>query len=108
MKDLQDIINERAKKRATDEVKGFIENLKKNDTLWRIVGKTRVVETAPLGNHDGTAFLREAFWWTDRTLIKSFIKQLTEIYIPIETKKFVDDVERLKGEVQELFDFQQG
>lgn len=104
MKDLQDIINERARARAEKEVKEFIDNLKKNNTVWKIVGKTRVFEKEPLEDDKGTtASLREAFWWTDRTLVRKWIEELTAIYVPIETKKFVDDVENLKQTTDELF-----
>lgn len=47
--------------------------------------------------------LSNALWWVDGTLIQSVIDELTEKYIPQEAERFVADVERLKDEVDGLY-----
>ena len=103
MEKLQKIIDERAKRRATDEIQAFIEKIKENTSILDLLGDEYIIIKDDPHNEEKRKDIRSAFWQIDKILPQRLIEKLTQIYIPIESKKFVDDVERLKGEVEELF-----
>ncbi len=101
MKDLQKIINERAERLATDKVSEFIELFSSFDRS--VLNKINITVEIP-GQEEKKQTLISLFWTITKPLPKYLIEELTKIYIPIESKKFVEDIERLKNEVDELFD----
>ena len=101
MENLQEIIDARAKKRATEVVQRLVNAFGENHDLQSICSAIYVL--IPSKDKDQkTNDLRSAFWSTGNTIPKLMIEQLTEIYIPEESKKFVEDVERIKDEMDDL------
>ena len=98
MKDLQEIINKKAKDRATGEVLKLINCLHDNKNLQELLREVYV----KVGEE--TDDMRSAFWSVTSVIPNELINKLTEMYIPEESKKFVDKVEELSNTVNNLLD----
>ena len=96
MKDLQDIINARAEKRAYDEVATFIKAFHLNN-IHRLLGEDMVI----VGEREDD--IRSVFFSITNDIPQRMISSLTEIYIPEESQKFIEEVERLRQTTDELF-----
>ncbi len=104
MENLQEIINERAKTRATSVVRKLVDAFKSNHDLHELCADFYVIIPGedPEKNNEKRDDLRSAFWNTRSPLPRMMVEILTKKYIPEESEKFVEDVERLKSEIDDL------
>jgi hypothetical protein len=105
MKDLQEIINKKAEKRATNEIAKLCQAFHNNTDLLNILNEYNL--TFNLKNTKGENTLindnfRTLFFNTSQKLPRQLIKDLTKVYIPIESKNFIDKVATLSEEIEEL------
>lgn len=98
MKNLQEIINNKARKRAEDEVKVLLEAFRKGD-LIDLLGAASGVKVDINGK---ITDLRDAFWGINDRIPKMLIEKLTEKFIPEESEAFVRRVEELESDVEHL------
>jgi len=98
---LQELINEKAKKRAIEEVKILCEDFRKNDRIFEYFDGVLVHKN---GEDSKTDDLRNALWNNSAWLSQRLVEHLTEEYIPIESENFIENVNRLQDEVNELFE----
>ena len=96
LKTIQEVIEEKARKRAVDEVTTALRE-------FRVLVETDVFRKTYIKLGEEAVSLYNAFWWKDQKLPKAVIAELTEKYIPEEVDKFVKDVERIKADVDNLY-----
>ena len=102
MNNLQDIVNKKAKDRAENEVRKFIEKFRENSNILVVLDKLYINENQKSNEDDEIDTLRSCFWNTDNVLPKYIIEELIKQYIPEESRKFIDKVEELSNEIEEL------
>lgn len=93
---LQELINQRAYERAKDDVNKWCQKFREDNDFDNILSDIKITYE---GNTDN---LRSIFW-NSKSLIPSIIlERLKEIYIKGDTKEFVDKVENLSKQVEDL------
>ena len=103
MKDLQEIINKKAEKRATSAVKMIIDAFNEDNAHGAVRDKEfAYVVTKNEKGEDVKESIRSAFWSISSKVPKYMIKELTKRYIPEESKRFVEEVKMLQMELDEL------
>ncbi len=101
MKDLQEIINAKAKARAKKQIMEFIQQIHNQPNLLRVLNDFKAtieLDKKIIKNDD----LRSIFWSLDNSFGKLLVEKLTEIYIPEESKNFVNKVNKMSKEFDEL------
>ena len=96
IKDLQALINEKAKQRATLEVELYLKQMKDNTNVHALF------EQYYLKLGEQNISVREALWDANRKIPKDMIEALTEKYIPEETKAFYDKIENMSAELSAM------
>lgn len=98
--DIQIIINNKAKERAKEEVTKLITAIKQNSSLHNMLDHVYIkVEE---NKNDS---IRTAFWSITNPIPAKLVEKLTEIYIPEESKAFIEKVDKLSEEIEELKNF---
>lgn len=96
LKTIQDIVNAKAKKRAEEEVNKIIKAIYNNNDIHNMLDNYYI----KVG--DKTESIRSAFWSKDSSIAKELIEKLTIIYIPIESENFINKVNQLSSELEDL------
>ena len=96
LKTIQEAIEAKARKRAEDDISSVLLG-------FRLISESQALKHIHLQVDGQSKSLREAFWWKDRTLPKAVIDELTEKYLSEEVDKFVNDVERIKADIDNLY-----
>lgn len=96
MNTLQEIINNRAKEKAEQSVRDIFKNFRSNDHFFQCLEGIqisigiRVIDFKHGVVHEGS------------TLQDEMVKRLTLKYIPLESQKFMDEVNRCRGVLQDV------
>lgn len=106
MKDLQEIINKKAEERAREEVRKIVNAINNNSRIKDYLGKIyTIVQEKKENVQEKRESIRDAFWSVDSSLSKQIVDYLKEIYIPEESKNFIDKVNSLSEQIDELKEY---
>jgi hypothetical protein len=94
---VQELINKKARKRAGEEMQVLIKTIHSNSTLQQLLDKVYI--NLSESKQDS---MRSAFWSIESSIPKRLIDELTKIYIPQESKLFVDRIDKLSNELEQL------
>lgn len=101
MDSLQKLINKKAKNRAEAEVSTFLDSMKKNRNLLAAFKDVKII-TKKEGTLVTSTSMAVAFNSIYTATCNMLIDKLTEKYIDEESKTFIDNVERLSKEIEDL------
>lgn len=102
MKDIHKLIEEKAKAKLKTEIGKFISSIRENKLFSSVEGLKIILDTGESEEKEERESLRSFFWDTEHNAAKIIMKKLLPLYIELESKNFMEKVEQLSVDVEDL------